>query len=191
MQVVLTLVNIIQAINVVEVSKSLFQTRASVSAAALSLSATLMLLALSYFEHSRNIRPSSIIAAYLLATVSFNAVQLRSRWLRGDNLVSNALASTLLGLELLVLIVESVGKRGVLISRYAVFSPEAISGPFSRGFFWWLNPLFRLGFRGDINDNDLFSTDGDLSSTACESRLTKRWKHREYSQSCYVSSSWV
>ncbi|OBT65136.1 hypothetical protein VE03_04736 [Pseudogymnoascus sp. 23342-1-I1] len=175
---ILTIFSILQIANVIEVSQSSLQTRASLAAAILTLIATLGLCILSYVEHSKNIRPSSIINAYLLLTVPFDAAQLRTRWLRGDNLAGNGVASSVLAVKLFVLVSEATEKTRILFTPYAERSPENTSGLYSRGLFWWLNPLFRLGFRNVVNDDDLFAADGDLLSKSLEMRFNKHWTDR-------------
>lgn len=161
--------------NVVEVSQSSLRTRASLAAALLALGSALGLCVLSYVEHSKNIRPSSIINAYLLLTLPFDAAQLRTRWLRGDNFVGNGLASTILGIKLLILISEAAEKRQLLLDPNSEPSPEATSGLYSRGLFWWLTPLFWFGFKNVVTDDDLFSADGDLLPEALQVRFSKMW----------------
>lgn len=175
--------------NIVEVSQSSFQTRASLAAALLVLIATLGLFALSYFEHTKVVRPSSIISVYLLLTLPFDAAQLRTRWLRGDSLVGNGVSSSILALKFLVLIFEATEKTRILLSPYTHLSPEATSGLFSRGILWWLHPLFRLGYKGIVNDDDLFAADGDLLSESCEARFTRRWNNRELSVTYQIFTS--
>jgi ATP-binding cassette subfamily C (CFTR/MRP) protein 1 len=167
----------LQIVNVIEVSQSSLQTRASLAAALLVLVATLGICILSYFEHIKNIRPSSIISAYLLLTLPFDGAQLRTRWLRGDNVTGNGVASAVLALKFLLFISEATEKRGVLFAPYAYLSPEATSGLVSHSLFWWLNPLFRLGFRGTVNDGDLFAADGGLLSRACKNRFARHWEN--------------
>jgi hypothetical protein len=168
----------LQVVNVIEVSQSSYRTRASLAAAVVALTAALGLCILSYVEHTKNIRPSSIINAYLLLTLAFDAVLLHSRGLRGDNLAANGVASGILAVKLLVLISEAIEKRRLLSTAYADPSPEATSGLYSRGFFWWLTPLFRLGFRNVVNEDDLFSADGDLLSKALDIRFSQHWANR-------------
>ncbi|KFY89738.1 hypothetical protein V500_05527 [Pseudogymnoascus sp. VKM F-4518 (FW-2643)] len=176
---ILAIFSILQVVNVVEVAQSSLQTRASLAAAILALIATLGLCILSYVEHSKNTRPSSIINAYLLLTVPFDAAQLRTRWLRGDNLAGNGVASSILAVKLFVLVSEATEKTRILFTPYADGSPENTSGLYSRGLFWWLNPLFRLGFRNVVNDDDLFAADGDLLSKSLEIRFNKHWADRK------------
>ncbi|KFY05556.1 hypothetical protein V492_08453 [Pseudogymnoascus sp. VKM F-4246] len=177
--VILAIFSILQVVNVIEVSRSSLQTRASLAAALLALVATFGLCVLSYVEHCKNIRPSSIINAYLLLTVPFDIAQLRTRWLRGDNLAGNGVASAILAVKLFVLISEATEKTKILFTPYANCSPENTSSLYSRGLFWWLNPLFRLGFRNVVNDDDLFAADGDLLSSSLETRFNKHWAGRK------------
>lgn len=163
----------------VEISRSFLRTRATLPAALLSLAAALGLGILSYAEHTRNIRPSSIINAYLLLTLPFDAAQLRTKWLRGDDVAASGVSSSILAVKLLVLISEAIEKRRILVSPYAGPSPEATSGLYSRGVFWWLNSLFRLGFRKVVSEDNLFAVDEDLQSKALAARFDKHWAKRK------------
>lgn len=162
----------------VEISLSFLRTRASLPAALLSLVAALGLGILSYAEHTRNIRPSSIINAYLLLTLPFDAAQLRTKWLRGDDVAASGVLSSIFAIKILVLISEATEKRRILVTPYADPSPEATSGLYSRGVFWWLNSLFRLGFRKVITEDDLFAVDKDLQSKALAARFDRYWANR-------------
>jgi ATP-binding cassette subfamily C (CFTR/MRP) protein 1 len=139
---------------------------------------------LSYVEHTKTIRPSSIIGAYLLLTLPFDAALLRTRWLRGENLTVNGVASAVLAVKLLVLISEAAGKRRLLFTAYADPSPEATSGLYSRGLFHWLNPLFLLGLKNVVNEDDLFAADSDLLSESLKIKFGRHWANRMYSRSC-------
>jgi ATP-binding cassette subfamily C (CFTR/MRP) protein 1 len=154
------------------------RTRASLAAALLALGASLGLCLLSYIEHTRTIRPSSIINAYLLLTLPFDAAQLRTRWLRSGNEAGNGVFTAILAIKLLILGFEATEKRGLLLTPYVEPSPEATSGLYSRGLFWWLIPLFRLGFSNVVIDDDLFAVDEDLSSKSLALRFRKRWAKR-------------
>ncbi|KAH7323926.1 ABC transporter-like protein [Rhexocercosporidium sp. MPI-PUGE-AT-0058] len=174
----LAIFSILQIANVVEVSQSSLRTRASLAAALLALTASVGLCLLSNIEHTKNIRPSSIVNAYLLLTLPFDAAQVRTRWLRGDNLAGNGVASAVLAVKLSLLISEAIEKRGLLLTPYSSPSPEATSGLYSIGFFWWLNPLFRIGFSNVVNDSDLFSADEDLLSKSLASKFGRHWANR-------------
>jgi ATP-binding cassette, subfamily C (CFTR/MRP), member 1 len=134
---------------------------------------------LSFVEHTRNIRPSAIINAYLLFTLPFDAAQVRTKWIRGNGPAASGVLTSVLAIKLLVLISEATEKRRILSRPYADPSPEATSGLYSRGLFWWLNSLFRLGFRHVVNDNDLFPVDRELQSKALGIRFDKHWANRK------------
>jgi hypothetical protein len=108
----------------------------------------------------------------------FDAAQLRTRWLLGGDLAGNGVASALLAVKLLVLISEATEKRSLLFTPYSDPSPEVTSGLYSRGVFWWLNPLFRLGFKNVVNEDDLFATDRDLLSKSLKARFSRHWTNR-------------
>jgi ATP-binding cassette subfamily C (CFTR/MRP) protein 1 len=177
-KVILAIFSILQIVNVIEVSQSSLRTPASLAATLLTLGSALGLLILSYIEHTRNIRPSSIINAYLLLTLPFDAAQLSTRWLRSGDLAENRIASGILAVKVMVLITEAMEKRRLLSAPYNTLSPEATSGLLSRGFFWWLVPLFRLGFRNVVFEDDLFAADEDLLSHSLEKRFSRHWANR-------------
>lgn len=142
------------------------------------LVAAFALWILSYFEHNKNVRPSSIISAYLLLTLPLDAAHLRTRWLRGgDNITGNRIAVSILVLKLVITISESREKQRILSAPYTYLSPESTSGLLSRGFFCWLNPLFQLGSRRIVKEDDLFAVDEDLLSSVCEMRFKRYWEN--------------
>lgn len=155
------------------------QTRTSLAAASLSVAAALALCALSSIEHTRCIRPSSVINAYLLVTVPMDAAKVRTLWLRSGAPQLAGVASSILAVKLLVLVLEAVEKRKILLSPYSDSSPEATSGLYSRGLFWWLNPMFLLGYRKILRDIDLFRTDDSLSSESLRKRFQVQWSKRD------------
>lgn len=151
------------------------QTRASLAAATLSLLVALTISALSYFEHTRCVRPSSLISAYLLLTVFLDATKVRTLWLRGGSSFVAGISSSLLAVKLAIILVEAREKRNILLSPYNDLPPESTSGLYSRSLFWWLNPVFLLGYRSIIRDIDLSPTDEDLRSEVLRRRIQTHW----------------
>jgi ATP-binding cassette subfamily C (CFTR/MRP) protein 1 len=169
-------------------SQSSFRTYASLAESLLVLVASFGLWILSYIEHMKNIRPSSIINAYLFVSLLFDVAQLRTKWLRGRDFPANAVASATLAVKFLILVSEAIEKRGLLSPPYAESSPEATSGLYSQGVFWWLNPLFRLGFKNNIRNDDLFTADRDLKSEFLQIRFRRHWGDSMYSYSLVVNT---
>jgi hypothetical protein len=68
-----------------------------------------------------------------------------------------------------------VEKRGILIENETTPSKESTSGPLSRGFFVWLNPLLITGWATMLTNNDLPVINEKLSSAMLEARFAKKW----------------
>ena len=162
-------------------------TKASVAAATLDFCAASVLFILSCFEHSRSIAPSSIIGIYLLFSVAFDAVRLRT-WYLIDGYAARGIAH-LLTLSLItkvgVLITEAVEKRAILLEPYRDLPPEQTSGIYNKSVFWWVNPLLRLGFDTTLRTDDLFTLDDALSTAKIHRRFRTKWSavrsHGKYS----------
>ncbi|KAK6378993.1 hypothetical protein LTS17_006696 [Exophiala oligosperma] len=154
-------------------------TKASIAAAALDFSAACLLFVLSLYEHSRSITPSTIIGLYLLISLSFDAVRLRTFFLLRSNIAQAQGIANLLSLSLiikfLVLVTEAVEKRSILLEPYRDLPPETTSGIYNRTVFWWLNPLFRVGFGKTLQIGDLYDLDETLSSANVQAIFSRRW----------------
>ena len=152
-------------------------TNVSIASAVCSLLSALLIFVLSKYEHTRSVRPSSLICAYLIFTVLFDATQLRTLYLRDEEHVISGVASAALGVEVILLCLEATSKRSSLRGPYKAYPPEATSGIINRSFFWWLNPLFIAGFRKLLSLEDLYVVDDDLCSERLQSRIEASWKH--------------
>ena len=130
---------------------------------------------LSFVEHQRSIRPSPLINAYLLLTLLLDCAQVRSLWLRGSSHAAAAVFSSLSAVKLAILIAEAVQKGGLLLSPLPQSSPEALSGIYSQTLFWWLNPLFLLGYKEVLSNESLLNTDEKLMSRLVYGRFERQW----------------
>lgn len=130
-------------------------TKIQVAAAALVLVSGIALLVLSYAEHTRSVRPSTLIDVYLFFTLIFDCAIVRTSWvLQGRGIVAKLLTSTI-AIKFLILVMEGWEKGGILYPQYKTLSPEATSGIYSRSVFWWLNPLMKIGFGWFLTYQDL------------------------------------
>jgi ATP-binding cassette subfamily C (CFTR/MRP) protein 1 len=141
-------------------------TRAALPSAILSFLAGIALLFLSRLEHSRAIRPSSLINIYLLVSLSFDTVQVRTLYLKHVEPAILGLFTADVVIKVVLLLLESMSKRSYLKAPYNSYSPETTSGIFNRSFFWWLNPVVFTGFRKILTLDDLFTSDPELQSEA-------------------------
>jgi len=151
------------------------RTRATITAAVLSLIDALGLCVLSHIEHLRSIRPSTIINAYMLLTLPFDIARTRTLWIDNSTQSIAAVFSSTLAVKLLVLVTEAIEKRHILLDRYQSTSPEVTSGIYSRSFFWWLNTLMTTGFQRVISNDDLYPVDDNMNSGRLYDRAQDTW----------------
>ena len=162
------------ALLVLSITSATENLQVNLATAGLAFIDALGLCILSHTEHVRSIKPSALINVYLLFTSLFDIARARTLWLNGDNSIAAVFSSTL-GVKLLVLITEAMEKRDILLSRYQHCPPEATSGIYSRSFFWWLNGLFRTGFRKLLSNEDLYPIDDSMASTVLRDHLQDVW----------------
>ncbi|KAK4867830.1 hypothetical protein LT330_007489 [Penicillium expansum] len=153
-------------------------TKASVPANVILTIGILALVLLSYAEHMRSARPSFILNTYLFCSLFFDIARSRTLWLRSVDTFNNILAiiaTVAVGVKVLLFVLEAVEKRHILKSEYTGYPPEATAGFYNRAVFWWLNPLFKIGFTGVLRVEDLFSLDKELSSERLLALFDEKW----------------
>lgn len=160
---------------------------ASIAASALGLVDALVLGILSYLEHNRSVRPSSVISVFLLFTIAFDAVQCRTLWLLGTTKVLAAVSTAKLAWKLIIFALEIHEKRDILLSTWKSLSPESTSGIISRGFFWWLNDLMMRGFSATISLGSLWETDTNLQSHHLLQQIRSQGTRRKSKHALFLS----
>lgn len=142
----------------------LASSRWQIAATALVFANGFSLLFLSYAEHTRSIKPSTLLSVYLLLTLLFDCAIARTLWLLvGASPVPKLFTATAV-VKFLLLVVESWEKRDILRPQYKNLSPEATSGVFNRSVFWWLNSLMKTGFGRLLTYDDLYDPLGPQAS---------------------------
>ncbi|GKZ84302.1 hypothetical protein AnigIFM56816_009624 [Aspergillus niger] len=171
--------------------------RTAIPAVALSLVDALSIAILSTIEHDRSVRPSSLLSIYLLLSTLFDAVQVRTLFIRQYPSTLGALSAATVALKLLLLALETRNKRSYLRESLRAIPPESTSGVIARTVFWWLNRLFVNGFRKLLTLEDLFPTDKDLSSGGLRRKIGRAWKKYQSSQTrslifaTFISLRWA
>ncbi|KAL7945596.1 P-loop containing nucleoside triphosphate hydrolase protein [Trichoderma barbatum] len=156
-------------------SSRLLNTRFSLATAILNLVAACCIVLISHIEHVKSIRPSFLLTSYLFTSLLFDAARLRTEWLLSVNVAYAAVLSTSTILKLALLVLENVEKRRILVDSSKEPSRESTSGPFSRGFFVWLNSLLISGWATVLTNHDLPAIYEKLSSEKLAVIFTKRW----------------
>jgi hypothetical protein len=154
------------------------RTLASIASNAVLCAGALFLAALSYAEHTRSVRPSFILNTYLLCSLLFDVARARTLWLRYVDTYNEVIAivtTVAVGAKLLLVLLEAVEKRNILKTEFAGYPPEATAGFYNRALFWWLNPLFRIGYSNVLSVKDLFILDKVLSSERLLAMFEERW----------------
>jgi hypothetical protein len=139
------------------------------------LVAALVLAILSYYEHQRSVRPSTLLNIYLFFSVLFDAVQARSLWLRNTNGPTTATFTAALVVKLIITILEGEEKRTSSRVPGVKLSPETTSSIYNRTVFWWLNRLFLAGYKGTLRLNDLYPLESDMASEKLGAAIENVW----------------
>ncbi|PHH66889.1 hypothetical protein CDD81_5241 [Ophiocordyceps australis] len=165
------------ALLVLVTSSNRLNSNLSIASAVISLVASGTIVLLAHAEHTKSIRPSFLLTLYLLVSLLFDAARLRTEWLlaAGSNTAHASVMSASFAAKLSLLILEAVEKRAILIDTQHQPSEESTSGPFSRGFFVWLNPLLISGWATVLTNKDLPAIYEKLSSKKLEARFAQRW----------------
>ncbi|KAG0652310.1 abc multidrug transporter B [Hyphodiscus hymeniophilus] len=162
------------------------QTSASVPSVVLTLAAALVLYPLSYLEHTRSIRPSTLIEIYLLFSVLLNIPQARTLFLRpNETAIAAVFVATIVAMFILWAL-ETRNKTKYLKEIYRGYHPEATRGIWSRTFFIWLNRLFVKGFRNVLTLDDLWQTPPEISSERLRDDMQAVWNHRSKPEGRYA-----
>jgi ATP-binding cassette, subfamily C (CFTR/MRP), member 1 len=148
-------------------NSSQFLSGRSLAAASLAFIAALLLIPLSWTEHSRAPQPSTTIAAYLSVTLLFDVAQTRTAWLLtpsglDPNYASVLTAATVLKAAMIYL--ESQQKEKWLGWDMKEHSPEETSGIYNLGVFFWVNTLFMKGYRVILTMESLYPLDRALTA---------------------------
>ena len=151
------------------------KTTASVANAILASVGALALAILSFVEHERSIRPSLVIQSYLSLTLLLDAARVRTLWLQSYNNAVAGVTTVSFILKFLLITFEAIEKRSILHPPWKSTSPEATSGLYSRSVFWWLNGLFRTGFKRSLHMEDLLPLDKHLTCDYLYDRLNTAW----------------
>lgn len=156
---------------------------ATIPSAGLSFLAAITILFLSGLEDDRSIRPSLLLNVYLLVSLTLDAVQVRTLFLRKDDPAILGLFTANIGIKVVLLLLESRSKHAYLRPPYNKYSPESMSGFFSKSFFWWLSPILATGFRRVLTLDDLFKPDETMLSSLLSTKMQISWNKCKSSSS--------
>lgn len=133
------------------------------------------MVSLSYMDHSRSPRPSMLLSGYLLLAALFDIAETRTYWLASatrEELAFTSLITASMVLKVVLLLIEAQGKtKWVEWDTKDPHSPEETSGIFGLGVCFWLNSLFRNGYRNILKMQDLYPLDHALKGEILDQRF--------------------
>ncbi|OHE95683.1 hypothetical protein CORC01_08967 [Colletotrichum orchidophilum] len=150
----------------------------SIAASCASFAASIMFAGLSYIEHSKSLKPSSLLNTHILVSLVLDGAILRTMWLSHLSVAISAVFAASFACKTAIVILEAQEKTRYVVSSAGgrSYSPEETSGIYSRGLFWWLTPLLLTGFRRLLKPLDLFVLDRSMSAAALNERFWLHWK---------------
>ncbi|KAJ3938722.1 uncharacterized protein N0V96_011454 [Colletotrichum fioriniae] len=133
----------------------------------------------SFLEDQRSTRPSDLLILYFSASVILSLPRLRTLWLITGAGAPRGLWTAIIILTILVVPLESIGKKRFLRTEYRTLTKEEETGFWGRSFFTWLMPFFRLGYSRVIHIRDMPEVDKDLAGDRARSSLDAAWSKRK------------
>lgn len=152
------------------------KTRLTIACIVLTLASYSFLAIVSYLEHLRSLRPSSLLCIYLGLSILLDLARTRTLFYIEHIRIIAPLSLAGFFIKLLLFLLEVSEKRRLIRPEWQDGSPEATSGVINRALFLWLNRLFLRGFRTTITLNTLAPLDLDLLSASNPSKLIRAWE---------------
>ena len=164
-----------------QITSDELRTRASIAAPILNLVATVGVIFLSYTEHGRNVRPSSLLILYLSLSSITAVPKLRTLWLLPHSTTAAALWTASVVLTLVTVVLESWNKVNSLRSTHQPLTKEEVSNFWVRASFFWTLPLFRNGYTSILSLDDIPEVDKPLGGYYGYGKLRATWAKIESS----------
>lgn len=157
------------------------RTKASLAAAVVAFIAYAGLQLLSHLEHLYFIQPSFLLNLFLSLSLLFDIARVRTLWLAEYTAIATVYTIGM-SLKLIWFYLESRTKQAHFLNRTIQYGSEEVHGLYNRSFFWWINQLFVLGFKGNLSVESLPHLDQALSADTVHYAVKKRWDTGKLSQ---------
>ncbi|RMZ69313.1 ABC transporter integral membrane type 1 [Pyrenophora seminiperda CCB06] len=149
------------------------RTPLSVPAAAVGLFVAICVPFLTHLEHYRTSRPSSLLSLYLGLVLLFEIVRTRTLWVIEDNRPFAITFSVGVGVHLALFLAINICSNAATTDQR--LPRETRGNVYTRGLFWWLNPLFWLGFKTILDVPHLPAIDTGLRSREFFDNVWLQW----------------
>ncbi|KIW26309.1 uncharacterized protein PV07_09410 [Cladophialophora immunda] len=151
----------------------------SLSATVVAMCVAIFVAPLSYLEHHRSVRPSTLLNSYLALSIILDIPQGRTLYLLQGQGELAGIFSAAMAVKAVMLLLEAWSKRSFLEMQYQALPVETTSSILSRGLFVWMNDLFISGFRKVISFEDLGAIDTKLDSATIHRRIHDEWSKQD------------
>ncbi|KAE8453304.1 hypothetical protein EG329_011371 [Mollisiaceae sp. DMI_Dod_QoI] len=151
------------------------RTPLSVVTAAVTIVDAVAICILSFLDHTRSVRPSTILQLYLTLSLLFDIVRARTLWLLSNDRLLVTIFTTATVLKAVMLLCELIEKRRYLEASLRDLPREATSGFASVSIFWWLNRVLRVGAGKIMGIKDLDELDTEFRSATLQDSLQSSW----------------
>ncbi len=149
------------------------------------LTAATSVSVLSFLEHGRNVRPSTILTSYLTVTVISDIIETGLSYVVWGLCVPWNLKAAIFATNCTLLVLESQSKRSILRPPYDALSPEETSGFLGVIFFWWINKVLKTGYFNILSLDDLPPLDESLDAAKIREGIEREWNKRSaYTRTC-------
>lgn len=128
-------------------------------------------MALSFLEHSNSAGPSLLLETYLVVSILFDAVRIRTLWLGESKGVIPALFTSCLAIKIVIVVLEESGKKRWLLPSQRTCSTEITEGIFGRTLFVWLDKMMWKGYSNALSVVTLPQIDSQLLSDSLWQRI--------------------
>ena len=152
------------------------------AAAVLGFVAALAMIPLSAVDHSRSLRPSTVLTSYLSLSLLLDAAQTRTLFLsantHGERIYSGLFCAAV-ALKTVILLLEARQKTKWVrwASNEKEHSPEETSGIFSLSSFFWLNRQLLAGYKSVLTIGTLLPLDSSIDAEALHAKFSQHINH--------------
>lgn len=142
----------------------------------MSLVAFILFMWVSYWEHRRSLRPSTLLTVYLGLSTLLDLARTRTLFFfaAGHQIASVSLASYCV--KVLIFGLEVAEKRRLMLDNPANIGPEDTANVYRRALFLWLNRLFVESYRSLLSIESLPNIDQEILSASDPGSLRLRWE---------------
>jgi ATP-binding cassette subfamily C (CFTR/MRP) protein 1 len=151
----------------------------SILATVLSLITTITLNIIFLVDNRRVTRSTTEASLYLIITGLTDLISLRSTWLRGRSPAVTTLIAFSIVCKALLLGLETYPKS-FYDGKAENYAPEDRSALLARVFFWYINPLLKLGDQTILTLSDLYPLNEEFHAENTGKSISKLWlKHKD------------